>query len=185
MSRNGKIALFIDGFNFYTTARALGFDVDYRRLLAEFQNRGTLLRALFYATIFETEESSTLRPLIDWLDYNGYSVVTKPSKEFVDAAGHRRLGGRMDVELAIDAMELAGHVDEIILFSGDGAFRPLIEALQRRGVRVSVVSSILTNPVMLSGELRRQADVFIDLKDLKSRIGREPLERKTRSPTGV
>src|SRR6202051_4755995 len=168
-----KIALFIDGANLYATAKTLGFDIDYKRLLKEFQSRGTLLRAFYYTAIIEDHEYSSIRPLIDWLDYNGYTVVTKETKEFIDASGRRKVKGNMDIELAIDAMELAGHVDQIVLFSGDGTFRSLVEALQRRGVRVTVVSSIASNPPMIASELRRQADAFEDLRDLKGRVGRK------------
>src|SRR5258708_2533597 len=174
---SNKIALFIDGANLYATAKTLGFDIDYKRLLREFQSRGTLLRAFYYTTVIEDQEYCSVRPLIDWLDYNGYTVVTKPTKEFVDANGRRKVKGNMDIELAVDAMELAGHVDEIVLFSGDGDFRPLVAALQRRGARVTVVSTISSQPPMVADELRRQADVFIDLAELQSRIGREPSER--------
>jgi uncharacterized LabA/DUF88 family protein len=173
ISRNGKISLFIDGANLHATARALGFAVDFKRLLLEFQSRGTLIRAFFYTAIFEGETISTIRPLLDWLDYNGYTVVTKAAKEFVDGAGQRKIKSNMDIELTVDALEMSGFVDQIVLFSGDGALRSLVEALQSRGVRVTVVSSIATDPPMVAGELRRQADTFVDLKDLMSRIGRQ------------
>ncbi len=140
---------------------------------------GTLVRAFYYTAVTEDQEFSSVRPLLDWLDYNGFSVVTKPTKEFVDANGHRKVKGNMDIELTVDAMELADRVDHIVLFSGDGDFRSLVEALQRRGVRVTVVSTISIQPPMIADELRRQADVFTDLTDLHSRIGRDPLERPT------
>ena len=173
----GKIAVLIDGANLYATSKTLGFDIDYKRLLKEFQSRGTLLRALYYTAIIEDQEYSSIRPLIDWLDYNGYTVVTKATKEFIDATGRRKVRGNMDIELAVDALELAEHVDQIVLFSGDGDFRPLVEALQRRGVRVTVVSTIACQPPLVADELRRQADVFTDLMELKSKVGREPSER--------
>ncbi|MBH5369060.1 LabA-like NYN domain-containing protein [Bradyrhizobium glycinis] len=178
MSSFGKIALFIDGANLYATAKALGFDIDYKRLLSEFQSRGTLLRAFYYTTLIEDQEYSSLRPLINWLDYNGYTVVTKLTKEFIDATtGRRKVKGSMDVDLAVSAMELAEHVEQIVLFSGDGDFRSLVEALQRRGVRVTVVSTLSTQPPMIADDLRRQADVFIDLADLRQKLGRDPIER--------
>jgi uncharacterized LabA/DUF88 family protein len=177
MTSSSSIALFIDGANLYATAKMLGFDVDYRRLLQEFQSRGTLLRAFYYTAILEDQEYSSVRPLVDWLDYNGYTVVTKPTKEFVDAYGRRKLKGSMDVELAVDAMELAGHIDQLVLFSGDGDFRPLVEAVQRRGVRVTVVSTIASQPPMVADELRRQADIFIDLAELRAKIARQLVER--------
>ena len=170
MSRDGtKLALFIDGANLYAAAKALSFDIDYRRLLMDFQSRGTLLRAFYYTVTIEDQEYSSLRPLIDWLDYNGFSVITKPAKEFDDGEGRRKFKRSMSVELAVDAMELAPHVDQIVLFSGDGDFSPLVQAVQRRGVHVTVVSTI----AMIADDLRRQADVFIDLVELQSKIRRE------------
>jgi uncharacterized LabA/DUF88 family protein len=175
-----KLALFIDGANLYATAKSLGFDIDYKRLLCEFQSRGDLLRAFYYTAVIEDQEFSSIRPLIDWLDYNGYTVVTKPTKEFVDQAGRRKIKGNMDIELAVDAMELAGHIDHMVLFSGDGDFRSLVEAVQRRGVRVSVVSTTSTQPPMIADELRRQADQFVEIVELQPKISRDPTERAAR-----
>jgi uncharacterized LabA/DUF88 family protein len=178
VSATDRIALFIDGPNFYATAKALAIDVDYKRVLKEFDSRGTLVRAFYYTAIIEDQEYTSIRPLVDWLDYNGFTVVTKAAKEFVDSVtGHRKTKGNMDVELAINAMELAKHIDEMVLFSGDGDFRSLVEAVQRRGVRVTVVSTIATQPSMIADELRRQADVFIDLTELRTMIGRDPSAR--------
>jgi uncharacterized LabA/DUF88 family protein len=182
MSFSSRIALFIDGANLHATAKTLGFDVDYKRLLKEFQSRGTLVRALYYSVILEDQEFSSIRPLIDWLDYNGYTVITKPAKEFDDGEGRRKVRRNMHIEVAVHAMELAESVDQIVLFSGDGDFRSLVEAIQRRGVRVTVVSTMSSRPPMVADELRRQADVFTDLMDLKSKIGRDPSERAI--PTG-
>lgn len=168
-----KIALFIDGANLYATSRSLGFDIDYKRLLREFQSRGYLLRAFYYTAIIEDQEYSSIRPLIDWLDYNGYTVVTKATKEFVDQTGRRKVKGNMDIELAVDVMEMAPHVDHVAIFSGDGDFRRLVEAIQRRGVRVTVVSTIRSQPPMVADELRRQADNFLDLQELQPHIARQ------------
>jgi len=174
MPRDGtKLALFIDGTNARAAARALGFDIDYKRLLTEFRSRGTLVRAFYYTVVIEDQESSPLRPLLDWLDYNGFTVVTKPAKEFDDGEGRRRFKRNMGVELAVDAMELDEQVDEIVLFSGDGDFRALVQAVQRQGVRVSVVSTTASQPPSIADELRRQADVFIDLMELLPKIRRE------------
>jgi len=180
MTQREKIAVFIDGANLYATSKSLGFDIDYRKLLKEFQSRGTLLRAFYYTALVEDQEYSSIRPLVDWLDYNGYTVVTKPAREFTDATGRRKIKGNMDLELAVDAMELAPHIDHLVLFSGDGDFRPVVAAVQRRGVRVSVVSTITTQPPMVSDDLRRQADEFIDLMSLQPKIGRDPSERAPR-----
>jgi uncharacterized LabA/DUF88 family protein len=177
-----KSALFIDGANLYATTKTLGFDIDYKRLLREFQSRGYLMRAFYYTAIIEDQEYSSIRPLIDWLDYNGYTVVTKATKEFIDQTGRRKVKGNMDIELAVDAMELAEHIDHMVLFSGDGDFRSLVEAMQRRGVRVTVVSTISTQPPMIADELRRQADAFVDIVELQGKIGRDPVERGERMP---
>lgn len=175
-----KVALFIDGANLYATSKALGFDIDYKRLLQEFKASCYLLRAFYYTALIEDQEYSSIRPLIDWLDYNGYKVVTKPTKEFFDSTGRRKIKANMDIELAVDAMEMADHVDHIILFSGDGDFRRMVEAIQRKGKKVSVISTLQTQPPMISDDLRRQADLFIDLASLQNRIGRDPSERMAR-----
>jgi uncharacterized LabA/DUF88 family protein len=177
MLPSDRIVLLIDGANLHSTCRALGFDVDYKRLLKEFQSRGTLLRALYFTTIIEDQEYTSVRPLVDWLDYNGYTVVTKLTKEFIDAGGRRKAKGSMNIEIAVRAMELADHVDRIFLFSGDGDFRPLLEAVQRRGVHVTVISTIVSQPPMVADDLRRQADTFIDLAELRPKLGRDPSDR--------
>jgi uncharacterized LabA/DUF88 family protein len=172
-----RIALFIDGANLYATAKALGFDIDYKNLLGVFRNKGYLVRALYYTALVEDQEYSSIRPLIDWLDYNGYTMVTKPTKEFTDASGRRKIKGNMDIELTVDAMELAPKLDHVVLFSGDGDFRSLVAALQAKGLRVSVVSTLQTQPPMVADELRRQADQFIDIADLEKDICRDPSQR--------
>ncbi|MGF1611947.1 MAG: NYN domain-containing protein [Kiloniellales bacterium] len=167
-----RVGVFIDGANLYATARALGFDIDYKRLLELFEGKCRLIRAFYYTALVEDQDYSPIRPLVDWLDYNGYTMVTKPTKEFTDAAGRRKVKGNMDIELAIDVLEMAEHLDHIILFSGDGDFRRLVEAVQRRGVRVTVVSTVRSQPSMIADELRRQADRFVDLAELQDAIER-------------
>jgi uncharacterized LabA/DUF88 family protein len=181
---NERTALFIDGTNLYSASRNLGFDVDYRNLLAFFRSKAHVVRAYYYSAVLETEEYSPLKPLTDWLAYNGYTLVTKPAKEFTDAAGRRRVKGNMDIELAIDMLELAPKLDHAILFSGDSDFRRLVEAVQRRGVRVSVVSSIRTSPPMVADELRRQADQFIELAEIAPEFTRRQMEPRPRPPIG-
>ena len=172
--RDERLALFIDGSNLYAATKALGFDIDYKLLRSEFMRRGKMVRAFYYTALIENEEYSPIRPLVDWLDYNGFTLVTKPAKEFTDSTGRRKIKGNMDIELAVDAMEMADHVEHIVLFSGDGDFRSLVGALQRKGVRVSVVSTIRSQPPMIADDLRRQADNFIELEELKDVIGRPP-----------
>ena len=169
---NDRIALFIDGANLYSAAKSLGFDIDYKKLLAEFRTRGLLTRAYYYTALVENEDYSPIRPLVDWLDYNGYSLVTKTAREYTDSQGRKRWRGDMDVEIAVDMMEIAPHVDHVVLFSGDGDFRKLVQTVQSKGVRVTVVSTVKSQPPMASDDLRRQADNFVDLQDLATIIGR-------------
>lgn len=169
-----KIVLFIDGANLYATSKAIGVDIDYRRLLAEFQSKAYLLRAYYYTALVEDQEYSSIRPLIDWLDYNGFTVVTKPAKEFTDSAGRRKIKGNMDIELTVDALDMAQFYDHLVLFSGDGDFTALVAALQRRGKRVTVVSTLTTPTPMIADDLRRQADFFLDVAELAKTVGRTP-----------
>jgi uncharacterized LabA/DUF88 family protein len=179
-----RIALFIDGSNLYAAARALGFDIDYKRLLELFSSKGRLVRSYYYTALMEDQEYLPIRPLVDWLDYNGYTMVTKPTKEFTDSAGRRKIKGNMDMELAIDVLEMAEHLDHIVRFSGDGDFRRLVEAVQRKGVRVTVVSTVRSHPPMVADELRRQADVFLELQQLSEQIARSHGDRPPRPAQG-
>lgn len=172
-----KVVLFIDGANLYAASRALGVDIDYKRLLGSFRSEAYLLRAYYYTALIEDQEYSSIRPLIDWLDYNGYAVITKPAKEFIDSQGRRKVKGNMDIELTIDAMEMAAHYDHLVLFSGDGDFTALVAALQRRGKKVTVASTLATATPMISDDLRRQADHFIDIADLAKTVGRAQVDR--------
>ena len=177
---NDRIALFIDGANLYSSSKSLGFDIDYKKLLDEFRKRGMLTRAYYYTALVEDQDYSPIRPLVDWLDYNGYTLVTKTAREYTDSQGRRRWRGDMDIEIAVDMMEMAAHIDHAVLFSGDGDFRRLVQAVQQKGVRVTVVSTMKSQPPMTSDDLRRQADSFVDLADLSTIIGRparSPLPR--------
>jgi uncharacterized LabA/DUF88 family protein len=170
--KDERLALFIDGANLYSAARAVGLEIDFRKLLKEFQTRGRLIRANYYTALVENDDYSPIRPLVDWLAYNGFNVVKKPAREFVDRDGRKRVRGNMDVELAVDMLEAAGWADHIVLFSGNGDFRRLVEAVKAKGVRVSVVSTMNATPPMISDELRREADTFIELVDLGELIAR-------------
>ena len=169
---NERLGLFIDGSNLHASLKAINLDIDYKLLKKEFMRRGKLLRAYYYTALLEDDENSPLRPLVDWLSYNGFTLVTKQAKEYRDSLGKRKVKGNMDIELAVDAMELAPHLDHIVIFSGDGDFCSLVESIQRQGVRVSIVSTTHSQPSMISDDLRRQADNFIELEDLRGIIGR-------------
>lgn len=184
---NERTALFIDGANLYSASRNLGFDVDYRNLLEFFRNKTNIIRAYYYSAVLDTEEYSPLKPLTDWLAYNGYTLVTKPAREFTDASGRRRIKGNMDIELAVDMLEIAPKLNHVVLFSGDSDFRRLVEAVQRQGVRVSVVSTVRSTPPMIGDELRRQADQFLELSEIAPGFTRrqtEPRLRTARTPQG-
>jgi uncharacterized LabA/DUF88 family protein len=175
-----RIALFIDGANLYSAAKGLNFDIDYKKLLDEFRRRGILIRAYYYTALVEGDDYSPIRPLVDWLDYNGFMLVTKSAREYTDSQGRKRWRGDMDIEIAVDMMEMAGAADHLVLFSGDGDFRRLVEAVQRKGVRVTVVSTVKSQPPMASDDLRRQADAFVDLSDLMSIVGRPRQQHQPR-----
>jgi uncharacterized LabA/DUF88 family protein len=170
--KDERLALFIDGANLYSAARAVGLEIDFRKLLKEFQTRGRLIRASYYTALVENDDYSPIRPLVDWLAYNGFNVVKKPAREFVDRDGRKRVRGNMDVELTVDMLEAAAWADHIVLFSGNGDFRQLVQAVKAKGVRVSVVSTMEAAPPMISDELRREADSFIELTDLGDLIAR-------------
>lgn len=180
--KDERLALFIDGANLYAAARAVGLEIDFRKLLKEFQQRGRLIRAAYYTAIVESDEYSPIRPLVDWLAYNGFSVVRKPAREFTDREGRKRVRGNMDIEITVDMLEAASWADHIVLFSGNGDFRRLVEAVKAKGVRVSVVSTMNATPPMIGDELRREADTFIELEDLGELIARP--RRDTGSDTG-
>lgn len=172
LKANEKTVVFIDGANLYATARGLDFDIDYKKLLSLFQDRSNLIRAYYYTVLIEDQEYSPIRPLVDWLDYNGFTLVTKPAKDFTDSSGRRRIRNSISVDLAVDMIEIAERVDHIVLFSGDGSYRSLIEAVQRRGTRVTVVSTVANSTATVADELRRQADSFVDLNTLRGDIAR-------------
>ena len=182
LKANEKTVVFIDGANLYATSRGLDFDIDYKKLLAMFRDRSDLIRAYYYTVLIEDQEYSPIRPLVDWLDYNGYTLITKPAKDFTDSSGRRRIRNSINVDLAVDMLEIAERVDHIVLFSGDGGYRRLIEAVQRRGTRVTVISTVATNAAAIADELRRQADSFVDLNTLRGDIARA---RSSQSPAQI
>jgi len=172
LNTSEKTVVFIDGANLYATARGLDFDIDYKKLLALFREKSNLVRAYYYTVLIEDQEYSPIRPLVDWLDYNGYTLVTKPAKDFTDSTGRRRIRNSIDVDLAVDMLEIAERVDHVVLFSGDSGYRRLIEAVQRRGARVTVISTTAANTASVADELRRQADQFVDVRELRNEIAR-------------
>lgn len=185
LKTNEKTVVFIDGANLYATARGLDFDIDYKKLLSLFQGRSNLVRAYYYTVLIEDQEYSPIRPLVDWLDYNGFTMVTKPAKDFTDSSGRRRIRNSISVDLAVDMIEIADRVDHIVLFSGDGSYRSLVEAVQRRGARVTVISTVANNTATIADELRRQADSFVDLKTLREDIARARSNRPAQNDGNI
>ena len=169
-----RLAIFIDGTNLYAASKGLGFEIDFKKLREEFAAKGNLVRAHYYTTYIENDDYSPVRPLVDWLNYNGYATVSKIAREFTDTAGRKRIKGSTEIDIAVDALEIASSVQHIVLFTGDRDFKPLVCSLQRKGVRVTIVSTIRGNSGMAADELRRQADNFVELDELKDRIGRPP-----------
>ncbi|MEL6662786.1 MAG: NYN domain-containing protein [Pseudomonadota bacterium] len=170
--KDERLALFIDGANLYSAARALGLEIDFRKVLDEFRKKGRLLRANYYTTLLENDDYSPIRPLVDWLAYNGFNVIKKPAKEYTDREGRRRVRGNMNMEIAVDMLAVADRIDHAVLFSGEGDFRRLVEALKAQGVRVTVISTVKSQPPMVADELRREADAFVDLQDMAELIAR-------------
>ncbi|TLX16839.1 NYN domain-containing protein [Rhizobium sp. MHM7A] len=168
-----RIQVFIDGANLHGGTKALGFDIDFKKLMQYFSNNGYVLRFNYYTAILDSEDVSSIRPLIDWLEYNGYRIISKPAKEFTDHLGRRKIKGNMDVELAVDVLEQCCRTDHVVILSGDGDFTALVAAVQRKGLKVTVVSTMKTTPPMIADNLRRVADQFIDLATIKDEIARD------------
>lgn len=172
----------IDGSNLYESARATGIRIDYKRLLALMNEDGTLLRSYYFTALRDKSIQAPLRATVDWLSHNGYVCVTKATKEWDEPVTRfneqgvqvtemvRKIKGNVDVDIVTYAFKCAHLVQEIYLFSGDGDFTIMVKELQERyALKVFVVSSI----GLVSTELRRQADKFIDLSNLRSDIGKE------------
>lgn len=161
-----KTVIFIDGPNTYNVSKALDYNIDYRKLHTLLEKYyPNIVRKLYFAAVDEDVEYQSIKPLLDWMAYNGWTVVSKPTKNFIDSQGRKKIKGNMDIELAVSMMELAPKLDQVVLFSGDGDFKPLVEAVQRIGCRVDVWSTVKSSPAMCSDELRRQADRFVDMDD--------------------
>lgn len=167
-----RTAVFIDGANIYSTTKNIGFDIDYKRLLAFFEKECLLVRAYYFTAVDRDSAFSSLQPMIDWLAYNGYKLITKPTRSFTDADGSQRVKGNMDVEIAITAINFAKHIEHAVIMSGSGDMIPVVEELQERGVRVTIISSKETPGTVVSDGLRRAADNFIDLAEIRSHVER-------------
>lgn len=175
---NERVILFVDGREFSACQRALGFNVDFKLLLSVYRARARLIRAMYYTTMVVQDEDS-LRPLVDWLEYNGFRLFTKSLHEKVDREGRPYVRGNTRAEMAVDAVDMADHADHFVFFANDASFSHAAAVLQRRGKRVSVVSTMMTDPPLVADGLRRQVDHFIDLASLESLISRD---REPRSP---
>lgn len=165
-----RFAAFIDGSNFHASTKALQFDVDFEKLLQALRQTGHLVRAYYYTALPDNNEYSPIKRIADWLDYNGYTVVSKPWRDFTNSeTGQRRKKGNMDMELALDMIKIANHVEHVVLFSGDGDFCRLLHEVQDKGVSVTVISS----HKLVADTLRRQADDFIEINQIRHLIERD------------
>lgn len=174
-----KVALFIDGSNFYATIKELDMNIDYGRVRAYFNKQELLFRAMYFTAVLpDSGENDELRPLVDWLGYNSWIVSTKLVKQYTDRVTNvTRTKGNMDCEITVEMMLLKDSVTHMVLFSGDGDFCHLVRTLQAHGVRVTVVSSKQTQPPMVSNDLRKVCDQFIDLADMRGEFCRSGRER--------
>jgi uncharacterized LabA/DUF88 family protein len=171
----GRYIMMIDGAGIHHTLRALNADIDYRKLLQLFVGEVQLVRAIYYAVTGLEEEDVGLRRLLEWLDYNGYVVRKRPSREFTDANGSRIRRGSVSLQMAVDALEMTSLIDRLILFSGDADLVPLVKAVQRKGVCVTAVSTLASKPPMIAKELRRRVDHFVDMRELMPLIQLNPV----------
>lgn len=185
LRKSDRTALFIDGASLHHAARNLGFEVDFRSLRTLFEENTDFQRAYYYAAMPETDDYSPLKPLTDWLAYNGYYLITKPAREFTDGTGRRRVKGNMDVELTADLLLQAPRLDHAVIISGDSDLRRAVEAAQGLGTRVSVISSLRTSPPMIGDDLRRQTDTFIELADVAYYFTRRSTEPRCQSSHAI
>lgn len=169
---NEPTAVLIDGYNTLSTTKLLKFDIDFRKLLNLFQNKTRLVKIYYFASLRDNPaDHDPMIPVIQWMMYNGYNVISKKMNEFMNI-DNIQSKGNMDVEISVTVLEMVKSVDHIVLFTGDENFRFLIEAVQRMGTRITVCSSMQCQPQIMSDDLRRQADNFIELNNLKSEIQR-------------
>jgi len=163
-----RAALLIDGSNAYASGMALGFQIDYVKFLSFFRKRYDINRALYFTALPPKDMVSPLRPMTTFLEHNGYTVVSKETKDYINHAGEKKRKGNMDCEIAVYATKYAEVVDEMVLFSGDGDFRCVVERVQELGTRVTVLSTLVGH--MVADSLRRQADEFIELDSMRADI---------------
>lgn len=163
-----RIGLFIDGISLQHAANVLQMKLDFKRLLQLFQQRGHLVGANYYSVIPPQPAADTAKPLLDWLSYNGFNVLARSSPHAGDAENILSLA----VDISVDAMQRAAHLDHVVLISACRELQSLICALKTMGRRVSVVSTMRGHST--PDELRRHADIFLDLEELRPIIAAEP-----------
>ena len=144
--KDERLALFIDGSNLYAAAKSLGFDIDYKLLRQEFMRRGKMLRAFYYTALLDNEEYSPIRPLVDWLNYNGFTMVTKAAKEYTDSQGRRKVKGNMDIELAVNAMNWPQALTILFCFPAMAIFARLSKACNVRAYGCLLSRPSAANP---------------------------------------
>lgn len=168
-----RIGLFIDGYSLYQTVRAMDLRIDYKALRDLFASKGRLNRVQYFATVndHDPDEFNPQRKTFDWLQYNGFDVQTIQTRSFTGSDGEIQYRGNASVLMTCYALKHAEHLDHVVILTGNADFAPLITALQERGTRVTMVSTI-KNGSLCSDQLRRSADDFIDLEDLRQQISK-------------
>lgn len=163
-----RIALFVDGSNFSVSLKAAGFRVDYQKIREYFAEMGDLVGSFYFTALPPRDEPSSIRNLTDSLQHKGWNLVTKEIKVFRDQP-IAKTKGNMDIEMVVKAWTLSNVITDLILFSGDGDFRAMVEKLQDVGVRVTVISYHSTDTRnMTSNDLRKAVHEFINLPLLRS-----------------
>ncbi len=174
-----RVAIFIDGENIHYSAKHLNMRLDYLKLCSKLAGNRRLVRSYFYTAVSNQSEGKI--DFINFLKLNGFSVITREIKSFNDGDhSTRNVRGSLDMEMAIDALEMSNKLDTVILCTGDGDFKPLVTALGRKGVHVEVCAL----REMTSTELIATADVYTDLASLKDDIalaGAPVVQREVRN----
>jgi uncharacterized LabA/DUF88 family protein len=156
-----RVGVLVDIQNMYYSARVLyKKKVNFKEILKAAVSGRKLIRAIAYGirTIEGLEKN-----FFDALQKSGYEVRTKGLQIFPGGAKK----GDWDVGITVDAIKLAGHLDVIVLVTGDGDYIPLVQYLQNTmGCRVEVIAFAEST----SAKLIEAADDFINLSENKKKF---------------
>jgi len=168
-----RVAIFIDGENIHYSAKHLNMRMDYLKLCKILAGSRRLVRSYFYTAVSNQSEGKI--DFINFLKLNGFKVVTREVKSFSEGDGATRsVRNALDMQMALDVIEMSEHLDTVVLCTGDGDFRPLVDALVRKGKHVEVCGL----REMTSTDLIAGSDVYIDLDSLKNQVALEQLTQR-------